>query len=298
MSFNKILLPLDGSQLAEKALNPAVALAEALSAKIVLLRVVVPLSINLDPDLYQRLIDEGQEEAERYLSGIQLRSLFSTVPVKGETVVGKAANSILDFVQENGIDLIVMASQGRSGIDRWVYGSVADKILQKANCSLAIIHPQVKTEPFANQRILVPLDGSMQAERALGPALLLAHETAAEMILLRVAEIPPIPKEPVEGWPGIESVMEIAEQDAKMYLRRVQESLIDGRVQINIQVNAGPVVESIIRMANEQQVDLIIMTRHGRSGIDRWVFGSIAEKTARRAMRHIGRPMRSTGDSR
>jgi nucleotide-binding universal stress UspA family protein len=283
MSFNKILLPLDGSQLAEKALNPAVALAEALSAKIVLLRVVVPLSINLDPDLYQRLIDEGQEEAERYLSGIQLRSLFSTVPVKGETVVGKAANSILDFVQENGIDLIVMASQGRSGIDRWVYGSVADKILQKANCSLAIIHPQVKTEPFANQRILVPLDGSMQAERALGPALLLTHETAAEMILLRVAEIPPIPKEPVEGWPGIESVMEIAEQDAKMYLRRVQESLIDGRVQINIQVNAGPVAESIIRMANEQQVDLIIMTSHGRSGIDRWVFGSIAGKTLRGA---------------
>jgi len=77
--------------------------------------------------------------------------------------------------------------------------------------------------------------------------------------------------------------MEIAEQDAKMYLRRVQESLIDGRVQINIQVNAGPVVESIIRMANEQQVDLIIMTRHGRSGIDRWVFGSIAEKTLRAA---------------
>lgn len=175
MSFNKILLPLDGSELAEKALAPAVALAEAFSAEIVLLRVVVPLSIKLDPDLYQRVIDGGQKEAKRYLSGIQLRWLFSTVSVKGETVVGKAADLILTYAQEDGIDLIVMSSHGRSGLSRWVYGSVADKVLHKAACSLAIIHPQVETEPFAHKRILVPLDGSLQAESALGPALKLAH---------------------------------------------------------------------------------------------------------------------------
>ena len=86
------MLPLDGSKLAETALAPAVALAEAFSAELVLLRVVVPLALKLDPDLYQRIIDGGQKEAKRYLSGIQLRSLFSTVPVRGETVVGKAAN--------------------------------------------------------------------------------------------------------------------------------------------------------------------------------------------------------------
>lgn len=283
MSLKKILVPLDGSELAEKALAPVVALAEAFLAEIVLLRVVVPLSIKLDPDLYQRIIDGGQKEAKRYLSGIQLRSLFSRVSVEGETMVGKAANSILDYGQENEIDLIVISSHGRSGISRWVYGSVADKVLHQAACSLVIIHPQVETELFAHKRILVLLDGSLQAERALGPALELAHEVAAEIVLLRVTEMPPILKEPVEGWPGVESVMKMAEQEARIYLWRVQESLINGRVQINTQVTTGPVAESIIDMANEQQADLIVMASHGRSGVDRWVFGSVTEKTLRGA---------------
>ncbi|MCA9946769.1 MAG: universal stress protein [Anaerolineales bacterium] len=283
MPFNKILLPLDGSELAETALAPAVALAEAFSAELVLLRVVVPLSLKLDPDLYQRIIDGGQKEAKRYLSGIQLRSLFSMVPVKGETVVGKAANSILDYAEENGIDLIVMASHGRSGISRWVYGSVADKVLHKAECSLAIIHPQVETKPFVHKRILVPLDGSLQAEQALGPALKLAHEVAAELVLLRVTEMPPIPKEPVDGWPGIESVMQAAELEARIYLERTRQSLVDSDIQISTQVATGSVAESIIDTADEQQVDLIVMSSHGRSGVDRWIFGSVTEKTLRGA---------------
>lgn len=283
MSFNKILLPLDGSELAEKALAPAVALAEAFSAEIVLLRVVVPLSIKIDPDLYQRIIDGGQKEAKYYLSGIQLRSLFSTVSVKSDTVVGKAAQSILDYARENEIDLIVMSSQGRSGMSRWVYGSVADKVLHQAECSLAVIHPQVETELFTHKRILVPLDGSLQAESALGPALKLAHEVAAELILLRVVEMPPIPKEPVDGWPGVESVMQAVELEARIYLERTRQSLIDCGVQITTQIATDLVAESIIDTADKLQADLIIMSSHGRSGIDRWVFGSVTEKTLRRA---------------
>ena len=283
MLVKKILLPLDGSELAETALAPAVALAEALSAELVLLRVIVPLSIQLDPDLYKRVIDGGQKEAKRYLSGLQLRSLFSAVRLKSEIMVGKAADSILDFAHENEIDLIVMSSHGRSGIGRWVYGSVADKVLHKAECSLAIIHPQVETEPFAQKRILVPLDGSLQAEQALGLALKLVHEAAGELILLRVTEMPPIPKEPVVGWPGVASVMAIAEQDANIYLQRVQESLKNGRIQIITQVAAGSVAESILDAVDELEVDLIVMSSHGRSGVDRWVFGSVTEKMLRGA---------------
>ena len=283
MQFKKILLPLDGSELAETALAPALALAEALAAEIVLLRVVVPLSIKLDPDLYQRIVNRGQNEAKVYLSSIQSRSLFSSIRLEGETVVGKAAESIIDYAHENEIDLIVMSSHGRSGIGRWVYGSVADKVLHQAACSIAIIHPQVETEPFAHKRILVPLDGSLQAERALGPALKLAQAVAAELVLLRVTIMPQIPVEPVVGWPGIESVMNAAEQEARIYLQRVRESLTNGRIQINAHIAASPVAESIIDAADKLQVDLIVMSSHGRSGIDRWVFGSVTEKTLRGA---------------
>jgi nucleotide-binding universal stress UspA family protein len=283
MSFNKILVPLDGSELAEAALNPALAFAEAQSAEVVLLRVVVPLAIKLDPDLYQRVIDNGQKVAKTYLDSIRARSPYSSARLKGDIVVGKAAKSIIDYSQENEIDLIVMSSHGRSGISRWVYGSVADRVLYHATCPTAVIHPQVETEPFTHKRIMVPLDGSLLAERALKPALKLAQAVSAELVLLRVTFMPLIPPGPIPGWPGTEVVMNEDEQEAKAYLQRVRDSLPDSPIQLRVHISASSVAESIIDMADELQVDLIVMSSHGRSGIGRWVFGSETEKTLRGA---------------
>ena len=283
MSFKKILVPLDGSELAEAALAPALAFAEALSADVVLLRVVVPLAIKLDPDLYQSVIDRGQKVAKTYLNSIQSRSLFSSVCLEGEIMVGKAAESIIDYAQENEIDLIVMSSHGRSGISRWVYGSVADKVLYHATCATAVIHPQVETIPFTHKRILVPLDGSPLAECALKPALKLAQAVSAELVLLRVTFMPLIPPGPVPGWPGTEVVMNEDEQEAKAYLQRVQDSLPDAPIQLHVHISTSSVAKAIIDMADELQVDLIVMSSHGRSGISRWVFGSETERTLRGA---------------
>ncbi len=277
------LVPLDGSELAETALARALALAEALLADIVLLRVAVPLSINLDPDLYQRLFFSGQNDAKVDLNSIQSRPLFSSIQLKAETVVGKAAESIINYAQENEIDLIVMSSHGRSGINHWVYGSVVDKVLHQTAIAIAIIYPQVETELFAQKRLLVPLGGSMQAEQALGPALRLAQAVSAELVLRRVTIMPLNPVGPVVGWPGSEAVMNENEQEARAYLQRVQESLASGRIQIHTQITASSVAESIIDIADRLQVDLIVMSSHGRSGISRWVFGSVAEKTLRGA---------------
>ena len=283
MGFYKILVPLDGSELAEAALPPALAFAEALSADVVLLRVAVPLAIKLDPFLYQSVIDRGEMVAETYLSSIQSRPLFSSVCLEGEIVVGKAAESIIDYAQKNEIDLIVMSSHGRSGISRWVYGSVADKILYHATCATAVIHPQVETIPFTHKRILVPLDGSPLAECALKPALKLAQAVSAELILLRVTFMPLIPPGPVPGWPGTEVVMDEDEQEAEAYLQRVRDSLPDTPIQLHVHISTSSVAESIIDMADELQVDLIVMSSHGRSGLSRWVFGSETEKTLRGA---------------
>ena len=283
MRFNKILVPLDGSDLAEAALAPALVLAEALSAGVNLLRVVVPLSIKLDPVLYQRVIDSSQNDAEVYLNSIQFRSLFSSMHLKVDTVVGKAAESIIDYAQANEIDLIVMSSHGRSGVGRWVYGSIADKVLHRAACAIAIIHPQVETELFAHKRILVPLDGSIQAEKALLQALKLTKAVGSELFSLRVTIMPYRPVGPVAGWPGTEAVMNEDEREAKAYLQRVQASLTNGNVQIHTHISASSVADSIIDMADELQIDLIVMSSHGRSGMSRWVFGSVTEKTLRGA---------------
>jgi nucleotide-binding universal stress UspA family protein len=283
MSFKKILVPLDGSELAERALVPALALAEAVLAKVFFISVAIPLSLNLDPKLYQRIIELRQDEARQYLRSIQSRVSSSQAGTETQILVGRAARSIINFAQENEIDLIVMSSHGRSGVNRWIYGSVADKVLHNVSCAKVIIHPQAIIEPFSIKRILVPLDGSSIAEQALEPALALAETVSAELIFLRVTTVAQIFGQPVPGWPGLDAVMEATDQEANAYLQGVQAAMGDSPVSCSLYVTTGPAAESIIDIADSQKVDLIVMCSHGRSGIARWAFGSVTEKVLRSA---------------
>ena len=115
MSLKRIVVPLDGSELAELALVAALALAVAMSAKLFFIRVAIPLSLNLDPKLYQRIIELRQDEAKRYLRSIQSRFSSSQANIETQVLVGRAARSIINFAHEKEIDLIVMSSHGRSG---------------------------------------------------------------------------------------------------------------------------------------------------------------------------------------
>jgi nucleotide-binding universal stress UspA family protein len=217
------------------------------------------------------------------LNGVLSKVDYGVTKVEAKILSGRVADSIVDFASKNNVDIIIIATHGRSGVSRWVYGSVADRVLYHASCPTAVIHPQVETDPFTHKRIMVPLDGSLLAERALKPALKLAQAVSAELVLLRVTFMPLIPPGPIPGWPGTEVVMNEDELEAKAYLQRVRESLSDSPIQLRVHITASSVAESIIDMADELQVDLIVMSSHGRSGIGRWVFGSETEKTLRGA---------------
>ena len=132
MGFKRILVPLDGSELAERAAAPALALAEAISAKVTFLRVVIPLPLNLDPDFYQHIIEIGTDEAERYLQKAQHRWSLPPVEIGLDTIVGSPVRSIINYVQENAIDLIVMSSHGRSGISDWTSQSERSHFLERS----------------------------------------------------------------------------------------------------------------------------------------------------------------------
>jgi nucleotide-binding universal stress UspA family protein len=283
MIFNRILVPLDGSAMAERALVPALALAEAMSAKLFFIRVAIPLSLNLDPNFYQRFIELRQHEAKQYLQTIQPR--FSSTPVEIETqvIVGRGAKSIINYAKENDIDLIVISSHGGSGINRWIYGTVADKVLHNAPCAIVLIHSQEQAEPFTLKRILLPLDGSAIAEQALEPALALAEAALAELLLLRVTTVPQVSVQPVPGWPGFEAIRDAAENEANAYLKSVQAVVAKSSVPTSLNVISGAVAEDIIDVADGHKVDLIIMCSHGLSGIERWAFGSVSERVLRGA---------------
>ena len=141
MKFQKILVPLDGSGLAEQAIAPALMLAEAMKTKVIFLSVAVPLTLNIDPKLYQRVIETNTNKANRYLRSVRER--FSpSVNTAYETAVGSAAKAIINYAQENEIDLILMTSSSRSGLSRCLFGSVTEKVMRGVNCATLVIRGQ------------------------------------------------------------------------------------------------------------------------------------------------------------
>jgi nucleotide-binding universal stress UspA family protein len=303
MPFRHILVPLDGSELAEKALAPAGQIATAIGpqtgashadpagepARLVLLRVVSPLALlAADPILYDEMIRMSIDEAKAYLA--------ATAPALGDTpatvetvaVSGSPADAIVQYAEEHGIDLIVMSSHGRTGSSRWVYGSVAEKVMHHAPCATAIIRAHVSVGIFQNKKILVPLDGSELAERALRPALALAEAVQSDVLLLRmVAGREPLPETMTPAGDRVEAALNAADTEeraeAEAYLQRTHARHDNGRLFFDVQATAGDVADAIVSYADAHHVDLIVISSHGRSGIGRWLHGSVAEKVLRGA---------------
>ena len=145
--FHRILVPLDGSELAERALEPAMRLAKQFGGEITLLRVVVPEPVlvalpGLSPrpyDVYDAELRHDQEDAEAYLSGLKLQWHDAGVATHTEVLSGTPAEMIVDVAQERAADLIVMSTHGRSGVSRLLYGSVAEAVLRGAHLPILLI---------------------------------------------------------------------------------------------------------------------------------------------------------------
>jgi nucleotide-binding universal stress UspA family protein len=140
--YKKILVPLDGSALAKKALDQAEKLARTFDAEIILFQVVPFMPIYGSPELVTPLIvDEKQKEsAERYLSNLAEELRQKGLKVTATVRTGQqVAVEIIDFAKESGVDLIVMNTHGRSGITRWVLGSVAHKVLTRAETPILLL---------------------------------------------------------------------------------------------------------------------------------------------------------------
>jgi nucleotide-binding universal stress UspA family protein len=202
-------------------------------------------------------------------------------------VAGSPADAIVHYAEENAVDLIMMSSHGRTGSRRWVYGSVAEKVMHHAPCATAIIRSHVSTELFENRKILVPLDGSELAERALEPALALAKAVGSDVLLLRVVPareaIPEYMMLAGDAGHILDAVREQDMAEAETYLQHVYNAQDMGRLFFDVKGADGDVADVIVSYAESKHVDLIVISSHGRSGIGRWLHGSVAEKVLRGA---------------
>jgi nucleotide-binding universal stress UspA family protein len=294
--FHTILVPLDGSPLAERALAPALRIAEAMAGRaggpavrLILLRVVGPVAlVAADPMLYDELMRMGVDEAQAYLNTIAQTLSPGAVTVETRAINGSAADAIVFFAEGNGVDLIVMSSHGRTGSSRWVYGSVAEKVLHHAPCATIIIRAHVAVEMFQNRKILVPLDGSPLAEQALEPALTIAEAVGSDVTLVRVAPgREPLPQSMTPSGEDVGAALDQAaareREEAEAYLQHIYTARPNQHLFIDVVTTEGDVADAIVSYAETHHSDLIVMSSHGRSGIGRWLHGSVAEKVLRGA---------------
>ena len=270
--YERIVIALDGSELAEIAIPYAQELALRLGSELDIVTVCEPPS---ETESMRRVyIERVAAELGRF--GLRLHSVL---------LYGKAADAILDYSELNKINLIVMSTHGRSGIGRWVLGSVADKILRSASCPILLISASKDDEPklesVALKRILLPLDGSPLGESALPYVEELASKTHAEVLLLQI--ITPLDRViPIEGYTvHLADVYGDVLNQTKTYLNKVEQRLKQKGIAAHYEVISGLPASAIIDYARDKAVNLVAMSTHGRSGISRWVMGSVADKVLR-----------------
>lgn len=298
----QILVPLDGSGFAERALPHAIAVAKATSRSLVLLRAVPPpvpfgdVGWAVGPTGHPEMWEGWEEEllnAREYLENVAARLTAEGLEVHIERLEGDPAGEIVRYAEEHPrITLIAMSTHGRSGLDRWVFGSVAEKVVQASPMPLLIVRAQDGTAVSQTSdtpiydTIVVPLDGSPFAEQALEQAVPLA--TAMESRLILVCAVP----DNLLFGEVLTSFDEGTKWDREYetraaYLQEVKQKLMAGGLEVEAQMKNGAPQEVILKTSDQAHADLIVMTTHGRGGLRRLWLGSVATGVVRHATQPV-----------
>jgi nucleotide-binding universal stress UspA family protein len=273
-----ILLPLDGSSLAERALIYAAALAQRSGARVVLVEAVQAHTFpGADPGDAQSQITD---RAEAYLSSLATRLTGDGIDAEPHVYYDQPVNAIADAARRHQADVIVMSTHGRSGLGRMVYGSVADQVLRHAAIPVLLV-PSVVEHTWPTDRplsLLVPLDGSALSEAALPAAELFAEAFESRLALLSVVELRGYPLYG-DGSTYVPFDEDAERAEAREYLdQRIAELHDHGRdASASVVVGLPPAL--IPAIAREQDVDVIVMATHGSSGLTRLLLGSVATST-------------------
>lgn len=305
--FKRILIPLDGSKRAEEALPMAAYLARATGASLLLVKAISPeiLYTSLYPTVPGYMAEQIRTtfitDAETYLKRVIRTSKLESISVSTEVLVGIPGATIVQVASARLADLIVMRSQGQTGVARWFFGSVAQYVLRRSpvpvlvmrdGCSPLMLHP---VELFHVPRVLLPLDGSPQAEEALRPAAemarILAGNAQGQMHLTCV----------VRSVSAHEHFMTAqAEQQNRAVQAEAEAYLVAIATRLSIEEPATSslrITTSVVTYTREEEIwkrivregecigdvpgyagcDLIAMATHGRTGLQHLLHGSITE---------------------
>lgn len=293
MHPSKILIPTDFSACADNALTHAVAVADRFDAQLHILHVVN----ELDPDWYGitnaqdrvvKLRDQIKKEAhDRLRSLAPEKELYDFETTISLQLSFDVADSIRDYVDQQEIDLVVMGTHGRQGLDRLMLGNVADKIVRHAPCPVMTLRNEVagpgEGDSVTYEDVLSPIDFSDHSKKALRVAKTFAGTYKARLHLLFVAEKRTVPTFSDTGIPGV-GVVEMDPEivkNAEEALRQLDQTIEGPKIESLYQVREGTVSENIVDYAETEGADLIVMATRGLTGVNRFLLGSNTERVIR-----------------
>lgn len=278
-----ILAPLDGSDLAERALPEVCRLAREEAAAIVLVRVVRAV-----PSGDLLAYDAAMTAAEDYLDRVAEHVRVQGLTVRTDVFVGNPAEGIALATLVHGADVIVMATHGRSGLGRVVLGSVAERVLHEASAPVLLVRadrapdapPPSSSGPY--RRVLVPLDGTAPAEDALRYVAHHASMRGAEVVLIHSEQETALTAGAgVWGYTSPQGLEQAEEElqrrcdESRAYLDEMARLHLAGHPTHSYVMAGGP-GEAIVHVAQDQGADVIVMATHARHGLDYALHGSVA----------------------
>jgi nucleotide-binding universal stress UspA family protein len=279
------LIPLDGTKLAESAFELLPFIKTLGFDRLTLVSVWDSgLEERVREDMQERheLMTEVEEKGRAFLDtylgqqAAQLRADGYAVDVVVR--MGRAADEVLAAAEELAPDLVLIATHGRDGLERWRLGSIADKVVRGAPCPTLVIGPNVETD-IANYdltKVLVPVDGGELAEAALPIASWIASAHEASIDLVRVISLTSVAYDPSMGMYPVDLVTAI-EDAARAYLDRIGAGLA-AKHQVETTLLMGSAGEQILEYLKEHPAGLVVLASHGRAGVVRAALGSVADR--------------------
>jgi nucleotide-binding universal stress UspA family protein len=294
--YKKILVPLDGSSVAEQVLPYARFLAGGLKVPVVLLGIVdaTELSSFMSKEkerYFDAMIEESAHRSEDYLK--KIAQTFPRANVSFAVEKGRAGEVIIAKGDADKQTLIAMATHGRSGINRWLLGSVAEKVLRGSANPLLLIRGRAEAQTEGEmtlKSVVVPLDGSEVAESILPAVIEIAKKLNIQTVLFRACNVPysAFGGGGHSQYPLINQLLGGIKAEAREYLEaKTAELKNQGLDKVSYVLQEGIGADEIISFGQRTPDNMIAMCTHGWSGIKRWVLGSVTETV----VRHSGDPV-------
>ncbi len=275
--FSRILVPLDGSPLSERALPIATMLAQATGGQIWLVRAVWESGEGTD----------AHQDAQAYLEAVR-RRLGDGLSIHIATPDAPPARAIAAIAAQDAIDLVIMTTHGHGGLQRLVHGSVAQAVLADSRVPVLLLRMHAPTSASSSRdarpRALVPLDGSPFAEAALPAAVALARALDWTLVLLRVT-VPPtalLVDPEIARTETADRILEDERVIAGRYLNSVADGIQAQGLRVETRLRVGQAAQAILDEGAASSASLVVMASHGRSGLERMLRGSVATEVLHR----------------